>query len=110
MSKKKAYILCYFAGRSRLYSSWLATLPIPYEIVTANAAKWEVPDDAAIVISHMHCCRDEVSAPRRIAEQCRVPVLKLADGIVESLGNVRKCEVIGLERIRTQQVHHEKIK
>jgi hypothetical protein len=132
MSEKKAYILCNFAGHSRLYSSWLAMLPIPYEIVSANATKWAVPDDAAIVVSHMHYRWEEVRALRRTFEQHRVPVLILADGIleyrnlyehpdlaegcifqpvvghklacigraqarvVESWGNVGKCEVVGL--------------
>lgn len=44
---------------------------------------WEVPDDAAIVITHMHYRWEEIAALRRIYESGQVPVLILADGILE---------------------------
>ncbi|MFN9183006.1 MAG: hypothetical protein ACK6DN_07950 [Planctomycetota bacterium] len=131
----RAYILCNFARFSRLYTSWLDRLPVPWEIVEGVAADWEPPADAGIVITHMHYRWEEVRAIRRVTEQNRIPVLILADGIleyrnlyehpdladgcifqpvmghklacigraqarvVESWGNVGKCEVVGLPRL-----------
>lgn len=135
MSIPRAYILCNFARFSRLYTSWLDRLPVPWEIVEGLAAEWEPPADAGVVITHMHYRWEEVHAIRRIAERNEVPVLILADGIleyrnlyehpdladgcvfqpvlghklaclgraqarvVESWGNVGKCEVVGLPRL-----------
>lgn len=137
MSIQRAYILCNFARFSRLYTSWLDRLPVPWEIVAGVAADWEPPADAGIVITHMHYRWEEVRAIRRITERNQVPVLILADGIleyrnlyehpdladgcifqpvmghkfacigraqarvVESWGNVGKCEVVGLPRLDT---------
>lgn len=135
MSIQRAYILCNFARFSRLYTSWLDRLPVPWEIVEGVAADWEPPADAGVVITHMHYRWEEVHAIRRLTERNQVPVLILADGIleyrnlyehpdladgcifqpvmghklaclgraqarvVESWGNVGKCEVVGLPRL-----------
>lgn len=135
MSGQRAYILCQFAAFSGLYTSWLDALDLPYEIVEGSAAGWVPPDDAGIVITHMHYRWEEVHALRRVLEGNRVPILILADGIleyrnlyehpdladgcifqpvlghklaclgraqariVESWGNVGRCEVVGLPRL-----------
>ncbi len=108
---------------------------MPYEIVTQFPLTWSVPDDAAIVITHMHYRWEDVGALRRIMSEGKVPVLILADGILEyrnifehpeqgdgslfqpivghkmavlgrgqarvleSWGNIGKCEVVGSPRI-----------
>ena len=108
---------------------------LPCSVVSESAVDWNPPQDAGIVITHMHYRWEEVSAIRRICEQGTVPVLILADGIleyrntwehpdladgavfqplmghklatigrgqsrvVESWGNIGKCEVVGLPRL-----------
>lgn len=135
MTSPRVYILCNFARFSSLYTSWLDKLPVPYEVVERAAARWQPPDDCGLVVTHMHYRWEEVSAIRRITESQRIPVLVLADGIleyrnlyehpeladgcifqplmghklaclgrsqarvVESWGNVGKCEVVGLPRL-----------
>lgn len=83
MSSGKAYILCRFAEKSQLYRPWLDGLPVPCEIVDDFPATWQVPEDAAIVISHMHYRWEDINAFRRIMDQGNVPILILADGILE---------------------------
>jgi len=135
MTTPRVYILCNFARFSSLYTSWLDKLPVPYEVVEQAAARWQPPEDCGLVVTHMHYRWEEVSAIRRITESQRIPVLVLADGIleyrnlyehpeladgcifqplmghklaclgrsqarvVESWGNVGKCEVVGLPRL-----------
>jgi hypothetical protein len=135
MAETKAYILCRFALESRLYQSWLPQLPFPYEIVDEFPGNWQPPDDCGVIISHMHYRWDEVTALRRIYESRQIPILILADGIleyrnifehpdlangavfqpiighklacigrgqariIESWGNVGKCEVVGFPRL-----------
>ena len=83
MAKLRAYILWRYARQSSVYDQWLDQLPIEHEIVDEDPSRWSVPDDAGIVISHMHYRWDELSALRKITENNRVPVLVLTDGILE---------------------------
>jgi hypothetical protein len=109
--------------------------PIPVTIVKENLYHWEVPSDAGLVVTHMHYRHEELAKLREIHEAGTVPVLILADGIleyrntwehpelpdaamfqplfghklacigrgqvrvVESWGNVGKCEFVGLPRM-----------
>lgn len=109
--------------------------PLPCEVVRSHPAEWKPPSDAGVVVTHMHYRWEEVSALRRILESRRIPVLILADGIleyrntwenptladgavfqpvvghklaclgraqariVESWGQLGKCEVVGSPRI-----------
>ena len=57
----RAYILCHFADESPIYKPWLDQLPIPWEVVSGYTPNWEPPDDAAIVITHMHYSWEELS-------------------------------------------------
>lgn len=135
----RAYILCPFADRSSLYTSWLEDLPIPYTIERNPAVLWEPPPDARIVITHMHYRWEDISVLRRLQhEYPNLPVLVLADGILEyrnvwqhpdlaagsmfqpllahkvacigkgqtrileSWGNVGKCELVGMPRLDNQ--------
>lgn len=54
-----------------------------YHIVEEELSRWSVPEDAGIVITHMHYRWEEISALRRLTETNRVPVLILTDGILE---------------------------
>jgi hypothetical protein len=58
-------------------------LPVPATVVRQSLPDWRIPDDAGIVITHQHYSWEHVSTLRRILEYCRVPVLILADGILE---------------------------
>lgn len=135
MSELKAYILCRFAERSGIYNSWMSRAPLPCHVVKDPPAKWTVPADAGIVITHMHYRWEEIHTLRKIHQEQRVPILILADGIleyrniwehpdladgcvfqpivghklacigrgqtqvIESWGNVGKCESVGLPRL-----------
>lgn len=135
MSDLKAYILWRFANDSGLYNSWMPQAPLPCQIVKSPPADWLPPDDAGIVITHMHYRWDEIHTLRKIHLENRVPILILADGIleyrniwehpdladgcvfqpvvghklacigqgqtqiIESWGNLGKCETVGLPRL-----------
>lgn len=129
------YILCPFASKSGLYRSWLDALPLPYTIVEDFVVNWQPPDDASIIVTHMHYRWEDLSTLRRLlTDHPEIPVLVLTDGIleyrntwqhpglaagsmfqplfghkiacigrgqarvIESWGNVGKCEVVGLPR------------
>ncbi|MCH2181642.1 MAG: hypothetical protein MK108_06510 [Mariniblastus sp.] len=79
----KAYILCRFADRSPIYNTWMADCPIPCVVVDDYLPTWQVPADAGIVITHMHYRWEEIHALRKIFQASAVPVLVLADGILE---------------------------
>ena len=83
MAKLRAYILWRYARQSPIYSPWLDRLSLDYEIVEKEPSQWTVPDDAGIIISHMHYRWEEISTLRRLTETNRVPVLILSDGILE---------------------------
>ena len=83
MTKLRAYILCRFARKSSIYTPWLDRLSLEYEIVEEEPSQWSVPDNAGIVITHMHYRWEELSALRKLTESNRVPVLVLADGVLE---------------------------
>lgn len=131
----RAYILCRFAAKSALYTSWVDRCPLPVTVVKENLHAWELPADAGIVVTHMHYRHEELAKLREIHQRNDVPVLILADGIleyrntwehpdlpnasifqplcghklacigrgqvrvVESWGNVGKCEFVGLPRL-----------
>ena len=80
---EQIYLLCRYAAQSGLYNSWMDKATYPCVTVTENPANWNVPDDAGIVVTHEHFRWEEVSALRRIYERSRVPILVLADGILE---------------------------
>ena len=56
---------------------------LPCSVVRDFAADWTPPPDAGIVITHMHYRWEELSALRKLTESNRVPVLVLADGVLE---------------------------
>ena len=57
--------------------------PLPVEIVKDNLHQWEPPQDAGLVVTHMHYRHEELAKLRQIHQQDTVPVLVLADGILE---------------------------
>lgn len=57
--------------------------PVECKLVDTAIHAWEPPDDSGIVITHMHYRWDEISALRRIYESTQIPILILADGILE---------------------------
>jgi hypothetical protein len=83
VSDLKAYILCRFAHKSGIYNSWMKDCPYECVVVEEYLPDWRVPDDAGIVITHMHYRWEEIHALRRVYESGTVPVLILADGILE---------------------------
>ncbi len=56
---------------------------IPCVVVDDYMPEWHIPSDAGIVITHMHYRWEEIHALRKIFQETSVPVLILADGILE---------------------------
>lgn len=83
MSNLKAYILCRFADKSGIYNSWMDAAPFSVEVVKDFAPNWTPPEDAGLLVTHMHYRWEEVNALRRVYDQGRIPILILADGILE---------------------------
>jgi uncharacterized coiled-coil protein SlyX len=83
VSELKAYILCRFANNSGIYTSWMDQLSIPTVILDEYLPDWHVPNDAGILITHMHYRWEELSTLRNVVAQNRIPVLILSDGILE---------------------------
>ncbi|MDG1514017.1 MAG: hypothetical protein P8R31_20140 [Mariniblastus sp.] len=83
MPTPKAYILNPYANQNTNYSSWMSDCPVECKLVETAIHTWEPPDDTGIVITHMHYRWDEISALRRIYESTQIPILILADGILE---------------------------
>ena len=83
MPDYKVYILDRSQGKLPVYSSWLKQLTLPYEIVTELSTDWKPPRDAAVVVTHYHYQLPETEVLRRVTIENRVPVLILADGILE---------------------------
>ncbi len=83
MNELKAYLLCRVADQNRTYTSWLNQSPLPTVVVDEYMPDWNVPDDAGILITHLHYRWEELTTLRRIHQQNRVPVLILCDGILE---------------------------
>lgn len=61
----------------------MADCPYQCEVIDEFAPDWNPPEDAGIVITHMHYRWEEITTLRRILEAGRVPILILSDGIVE---------------------------
>jgi hypothetical protein len=83
VSDLKAYILCRFAEDSGVYSSWMDQATFPSAIVEDYLPNWRIPDDAGVLITHMHYRWEELHALRKWHTQNRIPILVLADGILE---------------------------
>lgn len=83
MRPLKAYILDRFARHNPNYTSWIDVCPLPVEIVDELVTNWQVPDDAGIVITHLHYRWEEIHALRKITDAGTTPVLVLADGVLE---------------------------
>ena len=83
MSQPKAYILNPYANQNANYTSWMSSCPVECELVDTAIHAWKPPSDTGIVITHMHYRWDEISALRQIYESTNIPILILADGILE---------------------------
>lgn len=83
MGELKVYLLCRYANESNLYTSWISKLPFSVEVIEENPAEFTPPADCGIVIAHDHFRWEECHALRKIYEQRKVPVLVLADGVLE---------------------------
>ena len=83
MSELRAYLLCRFADSSGIYSSWLDEAPLPTSVIDEYLPDWQVPEDAGILITHMHYRWEELTTLRKVLKQNRIPILILSDGILE---------------------------
>lgn len=83
MADLKAYILCRVAEKSGIYADWMNNSPIPTRVLDEYLPDWHVPEDAGILVTHMHYRWEELSTLRRIHAENRVPILILCDGILE---------------------------
>lgn len=89
MDEMKAYILFPGAQKNPLYSGWMEDLSLPVEIVRDYNVEWTPPADAGILITHSHYRWEELSILKRVKEQGIVPILILADGILEYRNSFR---------------------
>jgi len=117
------------------YESWLHASPREWRAVTpADGTTWEPPSDCGLIVTKRHYDSPAVTTLARLYDDRRVPILILADGIleyrntwlhpqlvpgslfqpvigdkiacygrsqariIESWGNVGKCEVVGAPR------------
>jgi hypothetical protein len=71
------------AATNPVYQGWIDRITQPVSIVRHYDTNWTPPDDAGIVITHNHYRWEELSILRRIVDEGKVPVLILADGILE---------------------------
>jgi hypothetical protein len=83
VSELQAYVLCRFADNSGVYSSWIDEAPLPVNVIDEFLPDWHVPDDAGILITHMHYRWEELTTLRKVLAQNRIPILILSDGILE---------------------------
>lgn len=83
MADKKVYILCRFAEKSRLYAPWLGRMNRRYEVVKDYVGGWHPPTDCGLLVTHIHYRWEDLRILRALVEENRVPVLILADGILE---------------------------
>ena len=83
MSQPKVYILNRFAGENPNYTSWMPECPYPCQIIDEYAPDWTLAEDAGVLVTHMHYRWEEISTLRRVYESSNVPILILADGILE---------------------------
>ena len=83
MSKPKVYILNRFAEENSNYTSWMSDCPYPCQVIDEYSPDWIVADDAGVLVTHMHYRWEEISTLRRVYEESQVPILILADGILE---------------------------
>lgn len=81
MNRNKAYILCPAANSSPIYQTWLPS--VEHVLVDEYSDEWQPPDDCGIVISHLHYDFPTATILARLTKQNRVPVLVLADGVLE---------------------------
>ncbi|MEM9411634.1 MAG: hypothetical protein AAGA30_11005 [Planctomycetota bacterium] len=79
----KVYLLCRYALSHALYTSWVDGLEYEVEVVEQSPSDFQPPNDCAIVIGHEHFQWEDINAYRRIMDQGSVPILMLADGILE---------------------------
>ncbi|MEC9093689.1 MAG: hypothetical protein VX438_13330 [Planctomycetota bacterium] len=77
----KAYLLCPNAETNPLYSSWMAE--IEHKVVNDYDHSWEPPKDCGVLVSHLHYDFPTASILERTVKHNTVPVLVLADGILE---------------------------
>jgi len=68
---------------SRLYTAWLSQLNLPFEFVEGWDENWQPPADAGLVLTHLHYTYREVAILSRALQENRVPLLVLADGVLE---------------------------
>lgn len=77
----KAYILCHSADSSPIYNTWIGE--IDHQIVEDYSESWQPPEDCGLVVSHLHYDFPTASLLKRLTGEQKVPVLALADGILE---------------------------
>lgn len=80
---KKVYILCHNGANNPNYTTWVNQLRADYQFIEHCDRDWMPPKDAGIIVTHHHYRDTEVSILRNIMKEGRVPVLILADGILE---------------------------
>lgn len=77
------YILCRDAEANAVFTSWMSRLQQPLTVVTDCDEYWVLPDDATLVLTQRHFSMPEIVILARLMRENTVPVLILADGLLE---------------------------
>ena len=77
------YLLSRNGSKNSIYTSWIDALKLPYTFVEEYDRNWRCPEDAGLLVTHHHYRLLETQIIQRVMEEGKVPVLILADGILE---------------------------
>jgi len=80
---QRVYVVDQYSQHAAHYTSWISDVDGPVEMLDPVDEDWLPPADAALVVSLQHYEVPEVGILRRATLENRVPVLILADGILE---------------------------
>ena len=76
------YLLRHDAENNPNYASWIHGVDLPYQVIDEPQFDWDIPANAAMIVTHNQYRYEEVSILRR-ARELQIPTLVLADGILE---------------------------
>lgn len=84
MGSRAVYILCHEKKRTHPhFAPWVEHVEAPIRFVVPESAAWEPPSDAGLVVAIDHYHPPAPELLQRLEKESKVPVLILADGILE---------------------------
>lgn len=79
----KIVVLAHRADKSPLYAPWLPRFEGRVELTGTYGVDWTPPSDTDLIVTHYHFRALEIGLLTRIYRENRIPILILADGILE---------------------------